>query len=89
MDALIDDSHIHTLYAYLPRLTWPLLYNYRNVRFLRREVDFIPGEVVDITDVRSSEQPARNLYRRWAEFMQADSWDALMSWRRNDRAAAE
>jgi hypothetical protein len=39
--------------------------------------------------VRSSEEPARNLYRRWAEFMQADSWDELMGWRKNDRAAAE
>jgi hypothetical protein len=25
----------------------------------------------------------RNLYRRWAEFMEADSWDELMTWRRN------
>jgi hypothetical protein len=49
----------------------------------------VPGRVVDITDVRSSEEPARNLYRRWAEFMQADSWDELMGWRKNDRAAAE
>jgi hypothetical protein len=46
----------------------------------------VPGHVVDITDVRSSEEPARNLYRRWAAFMQAESWDELMGWRRNDRA---
>jgi hypothetical protein len=31
----------------------------------------------------------RNLYRRWAEFMDADGWDELATWRRNDRAAAE
>jgi hypothetical protein len=47
----------------------------------------VPGRVVDITDVRSSEEPARNLYRRWAEFMQADGWDELMGWRKNDRGA--
>jgi nitrite reductase/ring-hydroxylating ferredoxin subunit len=43
----------------------------------------VPGRVVDITDIRSSEEPARNLYRRWAEFMQAETWDELMTWRRN------
>ena len=32
----------------------------------------VPGEVIDITEVQSSEQPMRNLYRRWAEFMEAD-----------------
>ena len=49
----------------------------------------VPGEVIDITDVQSSEQPARNFYRRWAEFMDAPDWDALASWRKNARAAAE
>ena len=49
----------------------------------------VPGEVIDITDVQSSEQPARNFYRRWAEFMEAPDWDALATWRRNSRAAAE
>ncbi len=29
------------------------------------------------TDVRSSEQNARGMYRRWAQFMSADSWDEL------------
>ena len=43
----------------------------------------VPGDVIDITDVRSSEQPARNLYRRWAEFMEARNWDELATWRRN------
>jgi nitrite reductase/ring-hydroxylating ferredoxin subunit len=49
----------------------------------------VPGEVIDITEVQSSEQPARNFYRRWAEFMEAPDWDALASWRRNACAAAE
>ena len=49
----------------------------------------VPGEVIDITEVQSSEQPARNFYRRWAEFMEAKDWGDLATWRRNDRAAAE
>ena len=49
----------------------------------------IPGEVIDITEVQSSEQPMRNLYRRWAEFMEAESWDQLATWRNEARAAAE
>ena len=43
----------------------------------------IPGWVIDITEAKSSEHNLRNLYRRWAQFMEADSWDDLMSWRRN------
>ncbi|MBO0709835.1 MAG: aromatic ring-hydroxylating dioxygenase subunit alpha [Acetobacteraceae bacterium] len=42
----------------------------------------IPGQIVDITEAQSSEEPMRNLYRRWAEFMEAPDWDALASWRR-------
>jgi hypothetical protein len=49
----------------------------------------VPGEVIDITEVQSSEQPARNFYRRWAEFMEAPDWDALATWRQKARAAAE
>ena len=49
----------------------------------------IPGEVIDITEAQSSEQPMRNLYRRWAEFMEAESWDELATWRSEARAAAE
>ncbi|HEX5452770.1 MAG TPA: aromatic ring-hydroxylating dioxygenase subunit alpha [Stellaceae bacterium] len=49
----------------------------------------VPGEVIDITDVQSSEQPARNFYRRWAEFMAADSWDRLATWRQAQPQAAE
>ena len=42
----------------------------------------IPGMVTDLTDVRSSEDNLRNLYKRWAEFMDADSWDELATWRK-------
>ena len=49
----------------------------------------VPGEVVDITEVQSSEQPARNFYRRWAQFMEAKDWGDLATWRRNNRQAAE
>lgn len=41
----------------------------------------IPGQVVDITEAQSSEEPMRNLYRRWAAFMEAPDWDALATWR--------
>jgi hypothetical protein len=41
----------------------------------------MPGRVVDLTKAQASEEPMRNLYRRWAQFMQADSWDELMTWR--------
>ena len=40
-----------------------------------------PGLVTDLTEAKSSEDNLRNLYRRWAEFMDADSWDTLASWR--------
>ena len=46
----------------------------------------IPGTVMDITEAKSSEHNLRNLYRRWAEFMEADSWDELATWRREDAA---
>jgi hypothetical protein len=41
----------------------------------------MPGRVVDLTKAQASEEPMRNLYRRWVQFMQADSWDELMTWR--------
>jgi hypothetical protein len=41
----------------------------------------IPGTVMDITEAKSSEHNLRNLYRRWAEFMEAESWDDLATWR--------
>jgi hypothetical protein len=48
----------------------------------------MPGHVIDLTAAQASEEPMRNLYGRWAQFMEADSWDELMSWRRNDLTAA-
>jgi phenylpropionate dioxygenase-like ring-hydroxylating dioxygenase large terminal subunit len=42
----------------------------------------LPGVVTDLTEARSSEDNLRNLYRRWAEFMEAESWEALATWRR-------
>jgi hypothetical protein len=37
----------------------------------------LPGSVMDLTEAKSSEHNLRNLYRRWAQFMEADSWDEL------------
>jgi nitrite reductase/ring-hydroxylating ferredoxin subunit len=48
----------------------------------------IEGAVVDITEAQSSEEPMRNLYRRWAQFMEAESWDDLMTWRHPQQATA-
>jgi hypothetical protein len=39
----------------------------------------LPGVVVDLTRAKSSEHNLRNLYRRWAQFMETDSWDDLMA----------
>jgi nitrite reductase/ring-hydroxylating ferredoxin subunit len=41
----------------------------------------LPGWVMDLTEAKSSEHNLRNLYRRWAEFMEADTWDTLATWR--------
>jgi hypothetical protein len=41
----------------------------------------LPGVVMDITTARSSEHNLRNFYKRWAEFMEAKSWEALATWR--------
>jgi hypothetical protein len=46
----------------------------------------LPGVVMDITQAKSSEHNLRNLYRRWAEFMEAKSWEALATWRRPGHA---
>ena len=43
----------------------------------------IPGVVMDLTEAKSSEQNLRNFYKRWAEFMDADNWDELATWRNN------
>jgi len=48
----------------------------------------VPGTVCDLTQAKSSEHNLRNLYRRWAEFMEAGSWGELMSWRRQRQAEA-
>ena len=40
-----------------------------------------PGVVMDLTEAQSSEQNLRNFYKRWAEFMNADSWEQLATWR--------
>ena len=37
--------------------------------------------VTDLSEAKSSEDNLRNLYRRWADFMDADSWDVLANWR--------
>jgi phenylpropionate dioxygenase-like ring-hydroxylating dioxygenase large terminal subunit len=41
----------------------------------------VPGTVMDITEAKSSEHNLRNLYRRWVEFMEAESWGELATWR--------
>jgi phenylpropionate dioxygenase-like ring-hydroxylating dioxygenase large terminal subunit len=43
----------------------------------------LPGWVMELTQAQSSEHNLRNLYRRWAQFMEADDWAALLP----DRAA--
>ena len=48
-------------------------YEYEGLKF--------PGQVMNLGDARSSEQNLRNFYKRWAEFMDAPSWDELASWR--------
>jgi phenylpropionate dioxygenase-like ring-hydroxylating dioxygenase large terminal subunit len=53
-----------------------------------REGLHLPGVVCDITEAKSSEHNLRNLYRRWAQFMEADSWDALATWRHPAQATA-
>jgi hypothetical protein len=39
---------------------------------------------MDVTEARSSEHNLRNFYRRWAEFMDAERWEDLATWRRRD-----
>jgi hypothetical protein len=48
----------------------------------------VPGTVCDLTQAKSSEHNLRNFDRRWAEFMEAGSWDELTSWRLPARAEA-
>jgi len=42
----------------------------------------LPGSVMDLTAAKSSEHNLRNLYRRWAQFMEADNWAELAGWRK-------
>ena len=46
----------------------------------------LPGRVIDLTRAVASEEPMRNLYHRWAQFMEANSWDELMTWRNQANA---
>jgi hypothetical protein len=48
----------------------------------------LPGVVTDLTEARSSEHNLRNLYRRCAQFMAAESWDELATRRRDATATA-
>ena len=48
----------------------------------------LPGSVMDITEAKSSEHNLRNLYRRWAQFMEAESWADLAPWRKSAAAQA-
>ena len=48
----------------------------------------LPGSVMDLTEAKSSEHNLRNLYRRWAQFMEADSWTELTGWRQPEAAQA-
>ena len=45
----------------------------------------LPGVVMDITEAKSSEHNLRNLYRRWAAFMEAASWEELATWRTKEQ----
>ena len=43
----------------------------------------LPGSTLDTPGVTAAADPARAFYGRWAEFMEADSWDELATWRRS------
>ncbi len=43
---------------------------------------------MDLTEAKSSEHNLRNLYRRWAQFMEAANWDELAGWRKPAAAQA-
>jgi hypothetical protein len=49
----------------------------------------VHGDVIDLTEMQSSEQPMSNFFRRWAELMEADDWSQLATWRGAGRKAAE
>ena len=37
----------------------------------------LPGQISDVTQAKASEQNQRGFYRRWRQFMEAESWGAL------------
>jgi hypothetical protein len=41
----------------------------------------LPGLIMDTTEFKAAEQNQRGFYRRWAEFMDADNWGNLTTWR--------
>ena len=41
----------------------------------------LPGLILDTTEAKAAEQNQRGFYRRWAEFMDADGWDNLTTWK--------
>ncbi len=44
----------------------------------------LPGVVKEIPEVKATEESIRAFYKRWHEFMDADSWDSLATWRNGE-----
>jgi len=53
-------------------------YNYKAGLGVGDQHEMIPGIVTDQPVSLSTEQNTRTMYRRWAEFMEADNWSDLM-----------
>jgi phenylpropionate dioxygenase-like ring-hydroxylating dioxygenase large terminal subunit len=53
-------------------------YNYKAGLGVGGRNEMVPGIVTDHPVSLSTEQNTRTMYRRWAEFMEADSWSDLM-----------
>jgi hypothetical protein len=49
----------------------------------------LPGVILDLTEAKSSEHNLRNLYRRWAAFMEAENWEELATWRQGASAVRQ
>jgi phenylpropionate dioxygenase-like ring-hydroxylating dioxygenase large terminal subunit len=60
-------------------------YNYQMGRgFTEPSADLepkLPGKVVDVTEGVAGEQNQRGFYGRWAQFMEAATWEDLATWR--------
>ncbi|MCS5654734.1 MAG: aromatic ring-hydroxylating dioxygenase subunit alpha [Dehalococcoidia bacterium] len=41
----------------------------------------MPGQIRNVTTAKAAEQNQRGFYQRWSEFMNADDWDTLATWR--------